>query len=471
MLFCSLSFLFIFLPICLILYYVVSNRWKNIILLLFSILFYLWGEPKFIIPLLLINYISYILGLLIDYFDNKKKYKYKKIIFILSIVFILSVLIYFKYLFFFLENINILFATNFSFKSAITPLGISFVTFQTISYLVDLYRKKIKVQKSYLKFSLYILFFPQLIAGPIIKYNSIEKYLDNRVLDLSKIALGIEKFIIGLGKKIIIANQLSIITQSIFDNSNLYNYSSIVLLIGVISYTFEIYFDFSGYSDMAIGLAKLFGFDFEENFNYPYISKSVTEFWRRWHISLSNFFKEYIYIPLGGNRVSKIRWIVNMFVIWILTGLWHGASWNFVAWGIYYCVLLILEKVILRKKIEKIPNLIRFIITFILINIGWVIFRFNDLNDLIMIFNRIIMNNGNIGILSFLDSNPDVIFALPHIVFATLFSMPYIKNMNIRFINNKIYIIIKRIILILIFIISISYLVSFKYNPFIYFEF
>ena len=471
MLFCSLYFLFVFLPICLFIYYIVPNRYKNIILLLFSILFYTWGEPKFILILLLINYICYILGLAINFFDSKKKYKCKKIMFILSISFILLVLIYFKYSQFFIENVNKIFSTNFIFKSIHMPIGISFFTFQIISYLVDLYRKKIKIQKSYLKFSLYILFFPQLIAGPVIQYSSIEKYLENREIDLSKIALGIEKFIIGLGKKVIIANQLNIITTSIFNDISLCNYSSIILLIGIVSYTFEIYFDFSGYSDMAIGLSKFFGFDLNENFNYPYISKSITDFWKRWHISLSNFFKEYVYIPLGGNQVGKIRWIINMFVVWILTGLWHGAAWNFIIWGIYYCILLVLEKTCLRKIMNRIPNLIKFIITFILINIGWMIFRFNNLNDLMTVLFSVITNNGNVGFLSFLDKNPNVIFALPHIVLALLFSTPYIKKLNNHFINNRVYIILKIVILIIIFIVAVSYIVSFNYNSFIYFEF
>lgn len=471
MLFCSLYFLFVFLPICLFIYYIVPNRYKNIILLLFSILFYTWGEPKFILILLLINYICYILGLAINFFDSKKKYKCKRIMFILSISFILLVLIYFKYSQFFIENVNKIFSTNFIFKSIHMPIGISFFTFQIISYLVDLYRKKIKIQKSYLKFSLYILFFPQLIAGPVIQYSSIEKYLENRKIDLSKIALGIEKFIIGLGKKVIIANQLNIITTSIFNDISLCNYSSIILLIGIVSYTFEIYFDFSGYSDMAIGLSKFFGFDLDENFNYPYISKSITDFWKRWHISLSNFFKEYVYIPLGGNQVGKIRWIINMFVVWILTGLWHGAAWNFIIWGIYYCILLVLEKTCLRKIMNRIPNLIKFIITFILINIGWMIFRFNNLNDLMTVLFSVITNNGNVEFLSFLDKNPNVIFALPHIVLALLFSTPYIKKLNNHFINNRVYIILKIVILIIIFIVAVSYIVSFNYNSFIYFEF
>ena len=249
------------------------------------------------------------------------------------------------------------------------------------------------------------------------------------------------------------------------------NYSSIILLIGIVSYTFEIYFDFSGYSDMAIGLSKFFGFDLDENFNYPYISKSITDFWKRWHISLSNFFKEYVYIPLGGNQVGKIRWIINMFVVWVLTGLWHGAAWNFIIWGIYYCILLVLEKTCLRKIMNRIPNLIKFIITFILINIGWMIFRFNNLNDLMTVLFSVITNNGNVEFLSFLDKNPNVIFALPHIVLALLFSTPYIKKLNNHFINNRVYIILKIVILIIIFIVVVSYIVSFNYNSFIYFEF
>ncbi len=471
MLFSSLSFLFFFLPISLFFYYILPNKFKNIILLIFSLIFYMWGEPKYIILMLLSITLCYIFGLLIDFFDKNKKYKLKKITFVVSIACILGILIYFKYFNFLIDIFNLFKFTQINMKTILLPIGISFYTFQILSYLIDLYKSKIKVQKNYFLLALYISFFPQLIAGPIVRYETIENQLLNRKQTISKILSGMKKFIIGLGKKVIISNHIAIIADSVFNSQTLSNYSSLVLIIGILSYTFQIYFDFSGYSDMAIGLARVFGFEFEENFNYPYISKSITEFWKRWHISLSKFFKEYLYIPLGGNRVSKLKWIRNMFIVWFLTGLWHGSAWNYIIWGLYYCIILILEKTLFKKVLNKIPNIIKLILTFILINIGWLIFRANSLQDLLIIVQNIIINKGNIGLISFISENPDLIFALPHIILAVILSTNIIEKLNKKFIDSRIYNMISNIILIIIFLISISYLVANKYNPFIYFRF
>ena len=333
MVFSSLTFIFLFLPITLLLYFIIPKRFikvKNIILLICSLIFYAWGEPKYISLMLLSIFVSWIFGLLIEHFKDKKTLK--RIIFSISIV----------------TNLNIILKNDISLKNIALPIGISFYTFQILSYIIDLYRGKIKVQKNFFNLALYISFFPQLIAGPIVRYETIEKQLLKRNITLANVVNGLERFIIGLSKKTIIANYMAIICDTIFNSNQLTEYNSLVLLLGIVTYTFQIYFDFSGYSDMAIGLGKIFGFEFQENFNYPYMAKSITDFWRRWHISLTTFFREYIYIPLGGNRVSKKRWIINILIIWLLTGFWHGASWTFIAWGLYYFVILILERTVLK---------------------------------------------------------------------------------------------------------------------------
>ncbi len=471
MLFSSLSFLFFFLPICIFFYYIFPNKLKNIVLLIFSLIFCMWGEPKYIILMMLSITLSYIFGLLIDYFDKNKKYKLKKISFAISIICILCILVYFKYFNFFVDILNSFKFVKIDIKTILLPIGISFYIFQILSYLIDLYKNKIKVQKNYFLLALYISFFPQLIAGPIIRYETIENQLLNRKNTAFKILYGIKKFIVGLGKKVIISNQVAIIADAVFNSQGLNNYSTLVLIIGILSYTFQIYFDFSGYSDMAIGLASIFGFELEENFNYPYISKSISEFWKRWHISLSKFFKEYLYIPLGGNRVSKLKWIRNMFIVWLLTGLWHGSSWNYIVWGLYYCILLILEKTLFKKILNKTPNIVKFILTFILINIGWLIFRANNLQDLLLIIQNIFTNKGNIGLMSFISENSNIVFALLHIILAIILSTNIIEKLNKKFYNSRIYNVISNFILTLIFVISISYLVANEYNPFIYFRF
>lgn len=474
MLFSSLTFIFYFLTCCIICYFIIPKKYKkikNFILLLFSLIFYSWGEPKYILVMLITILVSYIFGLLITHFNIKKNNKAKLILFIISIILILSSLFYFKYINFFIENINNIFKINIKSQNIILPIGISFYTFQILSYIIDLYRGKIKVQKNILDLSLYISFFPQLIAGPIVTYETIENQLYERKESLDKIISGIERFIIGLGKKIIIANNMAIIADSVFNSLILDKLPSFILILGVIAYTFQIYFDFSGYSDMAIGLGKIFGFEFLENFNYPYISKSITEFWKRWHISLTTFFREYLYIPLGGNRVKKYRWIFNMFIVWLLTGFWHGAAWTFIIWGLYYFILLILEKTILKNILNKIPNFLKFILTFTLINVGWIIFRANNINDIFIIIKNIFYNSSSIPITEFLNNNINIISALPYIIFAIIFSNNIMLKINTKLENNKLYNIVRKIVIITIFLICICFLVSSQYNPFIYFRF
>ena len=472
MVFSSLTFIFLFLPITLLLYFIIPKRFikvKNIILLICSLIFYAWGEPKYISLMLLSIFVSWIFGLLIEHFKDKKTLK--RIIFSISIVTILSSLLYFKYTNFFIRNLNIILKNDISLKNIALPIGISFYTFQILSYIIDLYRGKIKVQKNFFNLALYISFFPQLIAGPIVRYETIEKQLLKRNITLANVVNGLERFIIGLSKKTIIANYMAIICDTIFNSNQLTEYNSLVLLLGIVTYTFQIYFDFSGYSDMAIGLGKIFGFEFQENFNYPYMAKSITDFWRRWHISLTTFFREYIYIPLGGNRVSKKRWIINILIIWLLTGFWHGASWTFIAWGLYYFVILILERTVLKNIITKIPKTIMHIVTIVIVMIGWTLFRATSLKWFLLIMGNLFSNKGSIGIIDFFKTNIDIMPAIPFIIVAIIFSSNIYQIINNRYHSNMVYIILKRMFLILLFIVCIMFLVSSKYNPFIYFRF
>ena len=387
MLFSSLTFLFIFLPLVIFIYYISNDKYKNYILLLFSLIFYSWGEPKYIFLMLLSIVVNYILALIIDKY-RKSKLKVYTLIF--SIIFNIGLLFIFKYLSFFTININNMFNMNIRILNIVLPIGISFYTFQILSYVIDVYRNDVKVQKNIFVLGTYISFFPQLIAGPIVRYSTIEKQLMKREHNFSMFCDGLRRFFVGLIKKVLIANNVALIADTIFNSTAVSNYNFIILIVALISYTIQIYYDFSGYSDMAIGLGKMFGFTFLENFNYPYIAISITDFWRRWHISLSTWFRDYVYIPLGGNRCSKARWIFNILVVWFLTGFWHGASWNFIIWGMYYAILLLIEKLFLSKFLEKLPKVIRFIYTFLLVNIGWLIFRIEDLSILKNVFINII---------------------------------------------------------------------------------
>jgi len=468
MLFSSLTFLFIFLPIILLIYYISKDKYKNYILLIFSLIFYSWGEPKYIILMLLSIFFNYYFAIFIDKFNNKKNLR--KTIFIISIIFNIGLLFGFKYLGFFTNSVSNLFSLNIPSLNISLPIGISFYTFQILSYVVDVYKKDVAVQKNIFNLGTYIVLFPQLIAGPIVRYSTIEKELNSRKHTLENFSNGIRRFIIGLGKKVIIANNMAIIADTIFNNALSSNYNGLILIFGTLAYTFQIYFDFSGYSDMAIGLGKMFGFEFLENFDYPYISRSITEFWRRWHMSLSTWFRDYVYIPLGGNRVSKLKWIRNILVVWTLTGLWHGASWNFVLWGLYFALILLLEKILLNKILSKIPSIFRWIYTFILINIGWIIFRAENMELLIYIFKNII-NFANYSISDLLSINYSLINYIPFIIMAFIFSFPLLKKINNTFYKNKLYLTLKDISICFIFIISIFMLVSNSYNPFIYFRF
>ena len=376
MVFSSLNFMYLFLPICLLLYFILHGiKARNYLLLVMSLLFYAWGEPKWIILMIVTTLIDYGAGLLVDQYRGQKLAKWALAG---SVVITLSFLAVFKYLGFFNQNLNQIFGAELPTQIFNLPIGISFYTFQAITYVVDVYRGKAQVQRSYANLLLYVALFPQLIAGPIVRYTDIAAQLENREMTLPGFSKGITRFVTGLGKKVLLANIAGQVATSLI-GGDLSKASVLGAWLGIFAYTFQIYFDFSGYSDMAIGLGHMFGFTYVENFNYPYISKSITEFWRRWHISLSTFFRDYVYIPLGGNRRHQLR---NMFIVWALTGLWHGASWNFVLWGLYYFVFLAIEKLFLGKFLEKLPAVVGHAYALFIIVVGWVFFYFDDVSRL-----------------------------------------------------------------------------------------
>ncbi len=460
MVFSSAIFVFCFLPLLFLCYFCLPKKCKNIVLLIFSLIFYAFGGVNYLFTLLLTVFISYLGGILI------KKCNKKKLILFLTIALNLSFLIYFKYTGFILSNINNLFNLDISIPSIIMPIGISFYTFQSISYVIDVYKNEVEVQKNYFLLLLYVSLFPQLVAGPIVRYKTIEGEIKTRTTTLDDFCYGIERFILGLAKKVIIANQMGKLDDIVF---NADSFTTPVVWLGAIAYMIQIYFDFSAYSDMAIGLGRILGFKFLENFNFPYIAKSITDFWRRWHISLSTFFRDYIYIPLGGNRCSKKRQIFNMSVVWLLTGLWHGASWNFVLWGLYYLIFLILEKYVFKNILEKIPNVLRHILTLLIILIGWMLFRLEDLS----IFKEVIiaMFNFNFTTLALSEARIYLETYYLYFILAVIFSTPIYYVICEKFKKYKLFEILKYIGLIVLFIITIMFLAQSSYNPFIYFRF
>lgn len=466
MLFSSLVFLFAFLPIVILLYYLVSSRvYRNIILLIFSLIFYAWGEPIYVLLMIVEIILNYILAKLIA---NSDQMTIKKLYLILTITIDVGLLGFYKYSNFLIEIINSISSFKLDFLELSLPIGISFYTFQILSYVIDVYRGKVKVQKNILNLATYITMFPQLIAGPIVRYETIESELTERKESLSMVADGIRRFIIGLGKKIIIANNIAILADSVFLNTELAEYTFMVAWIGAISYSLQIYFDFSGYSDMAIGLGKIFGFNFLENFNYPYVAKSITDFWRRWHISLSSWFRDYVYIPLGGNRVSRSRWYLNILIVWMLTGLWHGASYNFVVWGLYYGVFLIIEKVFLSKILNKAKGL-NHLFTLAVVIFGFVIFNSSSLVQIQTFFGSMFMTLPVFD-LSFLEIN-GLFYLLPYFIIGCIASTPLFNKIIKLFDDSRILGFVYDIYLMLILCICVIFLVNSSYNPFIYFRF
>ena len=462
MVFTSISFIYYFLPLLLIFYFVVPKKFRNIILLMFSVLFYFYGEPKYILLMLIEVLISYVVGLLID------KYKSKNILIIGIFIHVLLFGI-FKYFNFVIINVNNLFHSNLNLLNVVLPIGISFYTFQIISYEIDVYNKKVNVQNNILKYFLYVFLFPQLIAGPIVRYQDVNNEIDNRNVTFEMFANGLRRFIIGLSKKVIIANNLGELCNIYL---NLGDKSVLFTWIFAISYMLQIYFDFSGYSDIAIGLGKMLGFNFPENFNYPYMAKSITDFWRRWHMTLSSWFRDYVYIPLGGNKKGVLKQIRNILIVWSLTGLWHGASWNFIVWGLYFGILLILEKFILKKYFSNVPKFIKGIYTLFLVMISFVIFQGDNLSNDFNIIKGLFGLNGELFI-----NNVTLYYLKGYVLFIVLgviSSTNYVKNLVIKISNGKgkkIINTLEPIYLLILLIIVTMYLIDSSYNPFLYFRF
>ncbi|MBS5949632.1 MAG: MBOAT family protein [Clostridium sp.] len=456
MVFSSLIFIFRFLPIFFISYFFTPNKYKNLSLLIFSLIFYTFGEPKYF-PLMIASIVvDYIISIIIENnFENRRKCKF---LLILSIIFNIGMLFFFKYYNFFIENMNLLFNTSINTIKVALPLGISFYTFQTLSYTIDVYRGKFKAERNIIDFGAFVSLFPQLIAGPIVKYSDINKEIKDRSISFSNIEEGLEEFIIGLSKKVLIANNIGMLWNEI-SNKNIESISMPLAWISILAFAFQIYFDFSGYSSMAVGLGKILGFNFPINFNFPYISRSISEFWRRWHITLGSWLKEYIYIPLGGNRVSKKRLFFNLLLLWFLTGFWHGAEYNFILWGIYFFIFIYLEKLFLSKILNKYIIFSHIYTVFILL-IGWCIFAITDLNTL-----RVY-----IGKLFTFDLTLDYIFYLRNYIIIFIIcivsSTPLIQKFYNKMNKN-----IRTVIIFILFLLSIAYLVDSSYNPFLYFRF
>lgn len=464
MVFSSLLFLIIFLPLTLILYYLIPKCCKNVFLLIVSLLFYSWGEPSHVILMVITTLYIYIFGLLTEKFKSKGNIKLARLFMILSLVFSLGTLAFYKYFGFITDNIPFLKSSFISSIKPSLPIGISFYTFQALSYVIDVYRGNVKAQKNWINFAMYISLFPQLIAGPIVRYSDIESQLTNRQYSFQNISKGISRFCLGMGKKVLLANQIGIVYEQLSASYN----SVLGAWLSAIAFTFQIYFDFSAYSDMAIGLGKMFGFEFPENFNYPYKSKSITEFWHRWHITLGTWFKEYLYIPLGGNRKGTPRLILNLFIVWSLTGLWHGADWQFILWGIYYFVFLVIEKLFLLKCFEKYPNFLKHLYSIFVIVLGWVIFSSKDIYTAFSAYKAMF----GIGV-PFIDSSSLFLLTSNFLLLIVLFigSTDLPKCMISKIKNHIAVPAIVDYASIIILWVSMAFLMNDSYNPFLYFRF
>ena len=467
MVFSSLIFLFIFFPLTLLLYFIARNiKTKNFILVVASLIFYSRGEPVWVILLIFSSILDYTVSHAIEKHRNQPITKFYLAV---SVIINLGLLAVFKYSGFFISTVNSVFGLSLPEPAFSLPIGISFYTFQTMSYSIDVYRGNVKAQKSFMNFLMFVSLFPQLIAGPIVRYSDIEDQISKRTVTTEAFSAGTTRFMAGLGKKVLIANYAGSLATSLLKDID----SAAVMSVwfGVLFYAFQIYFDFSGYSDMAIGLGKMFGFDYPENFKYPYISTSITEFWRRWHITLSSFFRDYVYIPLGGNRVGVPRQILNLLIVWGLTGLWHGASWNFVLWGLYYFFFLCLEKFILKKFFDKIPSPIRWLYSMSVVLVGWMIFYFDDFQTLITAFSVAFGHAGN----AFTDpvSETLVINNVPFILIAAIASTP-VLNVIRRLVEKSSPLtesILRIVYNIVMLILCVASLVGSTYNPFLYFRF
>ena len=468
MLFSSIVFLFTFLPIILILYYIVPRRFKNVVLLLASLVFYAWGEPVYIFLMIFSILFNYISGL--DIARKLKNRPAAKRSLVFTVVVNLALLGFFKYEGFLLGSLNAVLPVDIPYRELALPIGISFYTFQILSYIIDVYRGNVKVQRNLMDFALYVTMFPQLIAGPIVKYSDIARQLRARQESWNKFGEGVMFFVRGLAKKVLLANTIGMVYTEVaaLPEGQL---SVLSAWLGCAAYTFQIYFDFSGYSDMAIGLGKMLGFEFLKNFDYPYIATSITEFWRRWHISLGTWFREYVYIPLGGNRVTVLKHLRNLLVVWFLTGLWHGAAWNFVAWGLYYGILLIIEKYFLGKMLNKLPGVIKHIYSIVLVMIGWVFFFSPSLGSAFGYLKVMFGAGAHGGI------DRESLYLLVTNLFLWIVlivgSTPVVHRSYEKFFCRKgrEHVIADCVVYGVMFLLCIAYLVTETYNPFLYFRF
>lgn len=467
MVFSSLVFLYYFVPIVMLLYFIIPDKYRNFLIFVSGLFFYAWGEPKYFIIMIISTAIDYTAGLMIDKFDKSPK---KRTIFLLvSVIMNLGLLAVFKYSSFFITNINAVLGTSFTDPKLALPIGISFYTFQSMSYTIDLYLRKIKVQKNFISFASYVTLFPQIVAGPIVRYEDVANEIDSRTISISKVSEGIGKFLKGLAKKVLLANNIGMIWSQV-KAMDFGEISAATAWLGILAFTFQIYFDFSGYSDMAVGLGKMLGFNFPKNFDHPYTSKSISEFWRRWHITLGGWFRSYVYIPLGGNRKGLAKTIRNLLIVWALTGLWHGASWNFILWGLYFGVLITIERFGWGKILEKLPSAVSTLYTFVLVVFGWVLFDTNTLGDAWSLIKAMFGGNGVWGDTTalYLAVTNIVIFAV--CIFA---STNCFNNLKDKLYEKRPALIRvgTPVIQTLVLVICTSYLVGSTYNPFLYFRF
>ncbi len=466
MVFSSITFLYIFLPITLLVYYLVPAKGKNWVLFVSGLIFYAWGEPLYVFIMILSTLIDYTAGRLMDCWDDDEKKR--KILLICSVAMNLGLLAIFKYSSFFIGNLNALFHSRIPDPQLPLPIGISFYTFQSMSYTIDLYRRKIRVQKNFVNFGAYVTMFPQIVAGPIVRYQDVAKELECRTITVEETADGIGVFTRGLAKKLLLANNIGLLWTQVKEMP-LGSIPAATAWLGILAFTFQIYFDFSGYSDMACGMGKMLGFHFPQNFNLPYTAKSITDFWRRWHITLSTWFKEYLYIPLGGNRHGTAKTIRNLLIIWVLTGFWHGASWNFVFWGLYFGVILVLEKFVYGKLLNKLPSFVRQAYTFVLVVFGWVLFEMDTLGDAGRYLKAMFGGAG------FADSRTIYLLSSYFLLFLICIfaSGSWGKKIYNRFANRwpKGTQVMLPVSVVLLMVVCTAYLVDATYNPFLYFRF
>ncbi len=467
MVFSGLTFLLLFLPAVLLVYFIVPKRFKNAVLFLFSLLFYAWGEPVYVVLMLFSTVLDFSCGKVVDRYRGTPK---AKIGLLVSVFVNLGLLCLFKYTDFFITTINSITGTAIPLLNLPLPIGISFYTFQTMSYTIDVYRGDAKVQNNIISFGAYVSLFPQLIAGPIVRYQTIADQINDRTHSFDKFGDGVKRFAVGLAKKVLLANNIGLLWSAV-SKTDISQLSVVSAWLGAIAFAFQIYFDFSGYSDMAIGLGKIFGFDFLENFNYPYISKSVTEFWRRWHISMGTWFRDYVYIPLGGNRKRFAVQIRNIAVVWLLTGFWHGASWNYVLWGVFYGILLIIEKLFLLKYLNKAPSFIGHIYAMICVLIGWVFFAFEDITQGVD-YLRVMFGGSSAFITN--ETLYQLISYVPLLLICVVASTPvgkilYGKLKKLK--NSTLTSLVSISGMLAVTVLSTAYLISGSYNPFLYFRF